>query len=255
MTNMTLEQFFSVYPEVAVGFSGGTDSSYLLYAGCLFAKRIRAYYVRTEFQPVFELEDAKWLASELGADLTIVQTDILNVPRVAENSAGRCYYCKTAVFSAIVKEAHKDGFSVVCDGTNASDRTEDRPGMRALGELHIRSPLRECRLSKTDIRRLSKEAGLFTWNKPAYACLATRIPTGQHITADMLARVEHAENELFSLGFTDFRVRVTGTAAKLQFTAEQMTEAFLKREKIRSALSEYFRDVLLDLNARQEQQN
>ena len=248
---MTLELFFSKHPDAAVALSGGTDSSYLLYAGYTFAKRIRAYYVQTVLQPQVELEDARRLTSDLGICLSVVKLDILGVPHIAENPSNRCYYCKAALFSAIVKEALKDGFPIVLDGTNASDKTDERPGMQALSELGVRSPLKECGLTKQDIRSLARKAGLFTWNKPAYACLATRIPTGQHITTDMLTRVDHAEQKLFSLNFTDFRVRITGTAAKLQFTAVQLPEAFRKREKIRSVLSEYFSDILLDLKPRQ----
>ena len=251
---MTLEQFFSEYSEVAIGFSGGTDSSYLLYSALRYAKRVRAYYVKTVFQPQFELDDAQLLAGLLGTEITVITVAVLEVPRITENPENRCYYCKTALFSAIAKQAAADGFSVLLDGTNASDRLTDRPGMKALKELHVHSPLRDCGFTKQDIRRLSREAGLFTWNKPAYACLATRIPSGRRIDADMLARVEHAENKLFSLGFSDFRVRVLGSAAKLQFVSRQMTEAFTRREEIKKELSVYFKDILLDLTPRQEEQ-
>ena len=110
--------------------------------------------------------------------MTVVEADILAVPEAAANGPQRCYHCKTALFSQLRQAAREDGYTVLLDGTNASDDAGDRPGMRALRELEVRSPLRECGLTKEEVRRRSREAGLFTWDKPAYACLATRIPTG-----------------------------------------------------------------------------
>ena len=139
---------------------------------------------------------------------------------------------------------------MLLDGTNASDDEGDRPGMRALREMAVRSPLRECGITKEQVRQRSKEAGLFTWNKPAYACLATRIPTGQPITGEQLAATERAENYLFSLGFTDFRVRRLGRNAKLQFRQEQMEQVLAHREQILAALKADYDQVWLDLEAR-----
>ena len=252
---MDLETFFQENPVVALGFSGGVDSSYLLYAGMHFGAKVKAYYVKAAFQPQFELEDALRMASILGADLTVIETDILSVPHVAENPSNRCYYCKTAIFSLIKETAAKDGYSILLDGTNASDDSGDRPGMRALEELSIRSPLKECGITKSEVRRLSKGAGLFTWDKPAYACLATRVPAGIAITAEMLSRIERAENALFAMGFTDFRVRLTGSAAKLQFPESQMPEVLKRREDIIEQLHADFDSILLDLAGRQTKEN
>ena len=190
---MDLQEFFQQNPEVAIAFSGGVDSAYLLYEACRHAKRVRAYYVQSEFQPQFELDDAKRLAEELHADMQVLQVSALAVPEVKANPANRCYYCKQAIFGAIKNAAEADGFPVLLDGTNASDEEGDRPGMQALRELSVLSPLRECGLTKDEIRRRSKDAGLFTWDKPAYACLATRIRTGEEITAGKLAAAEEAE--------------------------------------------------------------
>ena len=244
---MTLQDFFQENPRVALGFSGGVDSAYLLHAGVSYGADIHPYYVKTAFQPQFELEDAQRLCHQLGVSMTVVELDILSVPQVAANPADRCYYCKSALFGALQRQALADGYSLLIDGTNASDDAGDRPGMRALRELSVRSPLRECGLTKPEIRRLSKEAGLFTWDKPAYACLATRIPTGQAITARQLSQVEQAEDLLFSLGFTDFRVRILGEAARLQFPEAQLEEAFRRRQEILPSLREIFPQVLLDL--------
>ena len=247
---MTLEQFFQENPRCALGFSGGVDSAYLLYAGVKAGADIRPYFIKTVFQPAFELADAQKLAEGLGAEVTVLELDALADPRVAANPADRCYYCKQNLFRTLKDRAIADGYPVLLDGTNASDEAGDRPGMRALAELSVRSPLRECGLTKAEIRARSREAGLFTWDKPAYACLATRVPAGETITADILARVEGAEDALFRLGYTDFRVRVFHGAARLQLPRGQMERAVREAETIQAALKPYFTPILLDLEGR-----
>ena len=247
---MTLEQFFQENPRCALGFSGGVDSAYLLYAGVKAGADIRPYFIKTAFQPAFELADARKLAEGLGAEVTVLELDALADPRVAANPADRCYFCKQNLFRTLKERAIADGYPVLLDGTNASDEAGDRPGMRALAELSVRSPLRECGLTKAEIRARSREAGLFTWDKPAYACLATRVPAGEAITADLLARVEGAEDALFRLGYTDFRVRVFHGAARLQLPRGQMERAVREAETIQAALKPYFTPILLDLEGR-----
>lgn len=247
---MTLEQFFQENPRCALGFSGGVDSAYLLYAGVKAGADIRPYFIKTAFQPAFELADAQKLAEGLGVEVTVLELDALADPRVAANPADRCYYCKQNLFRTLKDRAIADGYPVLLDGTNASDEAGDRPGMRALAELSVRSPLRECGLTKAEIRACSREAGLFTWDKPAYACLATRVPAGETITADILARVEGAEDALFRLGYTDFRVRVFHSATRLQLPRGQMERAVREAEKLRQALKPYFTPILLDLEGR-----
>ena len=148
------------------------------------------------------------------------------------------------------EQARRDGHTLLLDGTNASDDAGDRPGMKALRELAVESPLRLCGLTKADVRAASKEAGLFTWDKPAYACLATRVPTGQAITKEDLARVEKAEDALFALGFTDFRVRLLADAARIQLPEDQWDRAAGQRKKILAALKPWFSAVTLDLETR-----
>ncbi|NLB39450.1 MAG: TIGR00268 family protein, partial [Clostridiales bacterium] len=179
---MTLQEFFKDNPRAALGFSGGVDSSYLLWAGRHYGADIRPYFVKTAFQPAFELADAKRLASDVGAEITVIEADILTNPLVCGNAADRCYHCKSTIFGTLASRALQDGYTLLLDGTNASDDANDRPGMRALKELHVRSPLREAGMTKQEVRQLSREAGLFTWDKPAYACLATRVPTDTVIT-------------------------------------------------------------------------
>ena len=145
---MTLQEFFRENPRVALAFSGGVDSAYLLYAALRNGAQVRAYYVKSAFQPQFELDDAMALAYQLQADVKILELDVLSDPQIAENPANRCYYCKKRIFSAIAKQAAEDGFPVLLDGTNASDDAQDRPGMQALKELNVLSPLRLCGLTK-----------------------------------------------------------------------------------------------------------
>ena len=126
---------------------------------------------------MFEYNDAMRLAEQIGARVRVIEVDVLADERVRQNPSNRCYYCKQAIFGNILRAAAEDGYTLILDGTNASDDEGDRPGMKALKELQVRSPLRECGLTKDMIRQLSRQAGLFTWDKPAYACLATRIRT------------------------------------------------------------------------------
>ncbi len=249
----TLKEFFDENRKVAVAFSGGVDSSYLLYAAVKGGAEVIAYYVKSQFQPQFELEDARRIADYTGAEMKVLEADVLCDPVVTANPKDRCYHCKRRIFSTIIEAARKDGFSTILDGTNFSDDIADRPGYRALGELKVLSPLRICGLTKAEIRRLSKEAGLFTWNKSAYACLATRIPTGDEITAQKLDMTERAENLLFSLGFEDFRVRYLDGYARIQVRKSQLGKIVDNRDRIIDEFRKDYRGVLLDLETRDEQ--
>ena len=247
---MTIQDFFKQNPEAAVAFSGGVDSAWLLHEACAYARRAAAYYVRTPFQPDFELEDARDTAQRLGAPLTVLDFDILTVPQAAANPPDRCYHCKRALFSRLLEAAEADGFPVVLDGGNASDDAGDRPGMRALTELGVRSPLRECGLTKEDIRAGARDAGLPVWDKPSYACLATRIPARTAITRDMLSRVARGEGVLMEMGFVDFRLRLRGEGALLQVRREQMARAQELLAQVRSRLRGDFAVVELDSTPR-----
>ncbi len=243
---MTIQEFFEVNKKIAIAFSGGVDSAYLLYAAVKAGADVKAYYVKSVFQPGFEFRDAKELAELIGCDLSVIEADVLSDETVAANPPDRCYYCKQHIMGAITEAAKADGYDTVCDGTNASDDADDRPGFKALAEYGIKSPLRECGLTKEDIRKASKEAGLPTWNKPAYACLATRILTGERITAEKLGTTEKAESIIYGMGFRDFRVRMRGSRALCQFTSAQLVEAIKREEEIRGALSELYDEVRID---------
>lgn len=243
---MELRDFFAAHPRAALAFSGGVDSSYLLYAGLRWAEKLGVYYVKSAFQPEFERRDALRMADGLGAQVTVLEADVLSCAAVTDNPPDRCYYCKRVIMSTIKAAAKADGFDLVLDGTNYSDDISDRPGFKALGEEGVLSPLRLCALTKARIRQLSREAGLFTWDKPAYACLATRVKTGERITAGILQAVEKSEDALFSLGFSDFRVRTSEGRARLQFIPEQLPEAQRRFDEIRSLLAPYFTQIEID---------
>ena len=241
---MKLNEFFTEHNKIALAFSGGADSSYLLYAAKESSADVQPYYVKSQFQPEFEHEDARRLAAELGVMLREISVDVLQLDEVTDNPSNRCYYCKKCIMGAIRKAASADGYDTIIDGTNASDDGGDRPGMKVLTEENILSPLRICGITKAELRRLSHEAGLFTWDKPAYACLATRVPTGEKITAEKLAAVEQS--------FTDFRVRLRDGGALLQFTEKQQPRAQAEFEAINAELSKYFAAIKLDQKARPE---
>ena len=251
---MTLQEFFEAHPKAALAFSGGVDSSYLLYAARQLGADVKAYYVKTAFQPEFEYQDALRLASQLGADIQVLTLDVLACPDVTVNPKNRCYFCKQHIFGNILRQAKADGYDTVLDGTNASDQVSDRPGMKALQEMKVLSPLRLTGLTKAEIRRLSQEAGLFTWDKPSYACLATRIPAGTEITGADLARTEWAEDHLMSLGFRDLRVRqLGGDLALVQLPEAQMDTFLALRGEITRTLKTRYAGVILDMEARNGQ--
>ena len=247
---MELRDFFIQHPRTALAFSGGTDSAYLLYAARAAGAQARPYFLNTPFQPAFELADARRLCGELGAELTVLEADVLACPEVAANPPDRCRHCKRILFTRLLERAAEDGLPTVIDGTNASDDAGDRPGMKVLRELGILSPLRLCGITKGEVRRRSRAAGLFTADKPSYACLATRIPAGIPLTAAALAGIEAAEGRVAALGFTDFRVRAFHGCARLQVCAEQMPRAVALGAELREALAPDFGAVLLDLSPR-----
>ncbi|MCL2663197.1 MAG: ATP-dependent sacrificial sulfur transferase LarE [Oscillospiraceae bacterium] len=248
---MQLQQFFEENPRIAIAFSGGVDSSYLLYAAKAAGADVHAYYVKAEFQPQFEFEEAVYIAKLLDIPLTVETMSVLSEPDVVSNSAERCYHCKMKILERLWALAHADGYTVLCDGTNADDDESDRPGMKALREQGVVSPLRDGGLIKNNIRILSKKAGLPTHNKPAYACLATRVPTGTAITREFLTKIERAEGALFEMGFSDFRVRlIPPDTAKIQMPEKQWKKAAATRERIFKALESDFSSVVLDMEFR-----
>lgn len=249
---MTLQEYFNANPKGALALSGGVDSAYLLHCAQAAGAQVQPYFAETQFQPAFERRDAAQLCSGLGLPLKVLALDVLADAQVRRNPPERCYYCKRKLFSAIAAAAAQDGYRLLWDGTNASDAVMDRPGMRALQELQVQSPLRLCGLTKAQIRAGAKAAGLPVWDKPAYACLATRVQPGMRITAENLARIERAEQALFTLGFRDFRVRQRGDTALLQLPQAQLPRALEQRKMLLQALRAEFSAAVLDLEARDE---
>ena len=245
-----LQAWFAAHPRFVLAFSGGCDSAYLFYAATVCGADFAACYVKSAFQPEFELEDARRLARELGREIDIIELDVLSDEKVRTNPKDRCYFCKQRIFSAICARARALGHELVIDGTNASDDAGDRPGMRALRELRVESPLRSCGISKAEVRALSKEAVLFTWNKPAYACLATRIPAGTPIDGETLEKIERAEAALTRLGFSDFRARIAGGGVRLELTESDMAHLMECRAEVCAALDTDFDGIALDLRPR-----
>ncbi len=247
---MTLEDFFALHRKAALAFSGGVDSAYLLYEAVKNKADVKPFMVKTAFVPEFAVKYAVNIGKMLGTDAEIIELDILNTADICDNTNMRCYFCKSVMLGAVKAAAKKEGYNLIIDGTNADDNAAERPGMAAAKELGVISPLKECGISKSEIRRLSKEAGLFTWDMPSYSCLATRIHQGEKITSEVLKKVEKSESLLFKLGFSDFRVRVYNGAARIQLKKEQLPLIIENREEILNNLKPMFDDVLLDLNTR-----
>jgi pyridinium-3,5-biscarboxylic acid mononucleotide sulfurtransferase len=183
---MSLDEFCSEHKKVGLAFSGGCDSSYLLSVLLDKGVVVKPYMVKTAFQFDFELDDAHAVAKELGVSLEVIEADILCQEQICLNSSKRCYYCKRFIFGSIKKRMLESGYSVLVDGTNASDMPKRRPGFWALLELGVLSPLRLADLTKADIRQASRARGLFTAEKPSFSCLATKIPAQTPITQKCL---------------------------------------------------------------------
>ena len=247
---MTLETFFREHPRAVLGFSGGVDSAYLLYAAKAAGAEVHPCFVQSPFQPSGALAEARALAAAMGLELAVLELDPLADENIAANGPRRCYFCKKTIFSALKGFAGEKGIPDILDGTNASDDAGDRPGFQALRELGILSPLRTCGLTKADIRARAREAGLSVWDKPSNSCLATRIPAGTPITAEALARVDGAESALRALGFSGLRVRLAGSALHLELPEGQIPQCAEMGAAVRKALAPYGEKILLDLKGR-----
>ena len=247
---MKIESFFEENKRFALAYSGGVDSSYLLYEASKAGLDFKAYFLKAVFVPSFEFEEAIKFARENGVEPVIIEANPLASDEVRANPSNRCYYCKTMLFSKIIEKAKADGYDMIIDGTNASDPEDDRPGMKALRELGVRSPLREVGLTKAEIRSELKKAGIPMWNKPAYACLATRIPHGMELTVDVLKKVEVSEKFLMEMGFSDFRVRVFEDSCRIEVREEQLGKLISEREAILGEFKKNFKYVMLDLEVR-----
>lgn len=233
----------------AVAFSGGVDSTFLLAVSHeLLKERCIAITSDSPLIPRHEAKTASDFCREKGIKQIVFDPDVLSDPLIRENSADRCYFCKKTIFYEIMKIASDNGIDHVFDGTNKDDEGDFRPGMKALTELGVESPLRQAGLTKKDIRELSKEMGLDTWDMPSFACLATRIPYGQEITTELLGRIESAEKILREEGFKQYRVRAHGDLARIEVMPCDMDMLLKKRALISEGIKDAgFKFVTMDL--------
>ena len=216
-----LEEIIKGLGSVAVAFSSGVDSSFLLKtAHDLLGGNAVAVTARSCVFPTRELEEARAFCAAEGIRHAVVNADVFAIEGFAGNPPDRCYICKKNLLTKIMNAAGEIGIGTVAEGSNADDVGDYRPGMRAVAELGVRSPLKEAGLTKAEIRLLSKELGLQTWDKPPYACLATRFVYGETITEGKLAAVEQAEQKLMELGFRQARVRLHGNIARIEIAPE-----------------------------------
>lgn len=237
------------YGGVAVAFSGGVDSTFLLkVAHDALGSRCVAVTVRSCLFPKRELAEAACFCANEGVRQLMVDPDGGFMDGIVHNPPDRCYICKRGLFGLMLNAAAAEGMSVVCEGSNTDDLGDYRPGLRAVAELGIQSPLRGCGLSKREIRALSAELGLPTADKPSFACLASRIPYGEKITSEKLGMVERAEDFLRDAGFRQVRVRVHGNVARIEVEPERLADVLGMRERITDALKGAgFSYVALDL--------
>ncbi|CCC57653.1 ATP-dependent sacrificial sulfur transferase LarE [Caloramator australicus] len=213
--------------SVAVAYSGGVDSTFLLkVASDVLKDKVIAVTATSSTYPERELNEAKKYANEFGVKHIIIVSEELEIEGFSKNPIDRCYYCKKELFTKIYKVANENGIEYVVDGSNYDDLGDYRPGMIAAKELKVISPLKEAQLTKQDIRELSKKYDLPTWNKPAFACLSSRFPYGHEITEGKLKMVERAEELLLSLGFRQVRVRHHGDIARIEVAKEEREKFF-----------------------------
>lgn len=236
--------------RVVVAFSGGVDSTLLLKAAldALGSDHVLAVTADSETYPTREMEEATRIARELGANHRVIQTSELNIPGYQENTPNRCYFCKQNLFQHLQQYLQNEGYEHIVYGLIADDMGEHRPGYKAAVEQGVRGPLQEAGLYKHEIRELSRQLGLPTWDKPSFACLSSRIAYGEFITQEKLTRVDRAERFIMSLGIRQVRVRTHDTVARIEVEADDMPILLKNREAVMDALTSYgYTFVTMDL--------
>ncbi len=246
-----LREILSTYPNLLVAYSGGVDSTFLLKTAVevLHDKAMGVVGISPSL-PQAELKEALQIAQDFHLPVETITTHEMEDTRYTANPTNRCYFCKKELFGEIYDYARRYGFQFIADGTNRDDSSDFRPGMQAASEFSVKSPLKEARLHKTEIRWLSRRMGLPTWNKPEMACLSSRFPTGTPITVERLKQVEHAEAFLKQLGFTQVRVRYLGSQARIELDKTEIPR--LLKPKTREQVHQYlktlgFKQVMVDL--------
>jgi uncharacterized protein len=244
-----LKGWMGQWRSVLIAYSGGVDSALVAAAAhrVLGPKALACIGVSASY-PVREQRDAIALAERLGLAYRLVDTDEQSDPGYAANAANRCYFCKSHLFARLQEIARDEGWDVVLDGTHADDLGEDRPGRVAAGEKGVRSPLAELRIGKAGVRAIAHALVLPVWDKPAMACLASRVPHGTPITPELLLQIERAEDALVDLGFTQFRVRHHGDIARVELPVADMPKALTHRDALVVRIKAAgYRHVCLDL--------
>lgn len=246
-----LKTYLRSLGSLAVAYSSGVDSTFLLkVAHDVLGDKAIAITATSSFYPKRESQEASDFCKSKGIKQIIVASEELDIPEIRHNPTNRCYLCKKDLFTKILSIAKENGIDNVAEGSNMDDMGDYRPGLKAIAELGIKSPLRECDLYKEEIRALSKEMGLPTWNKPSFACLASRFVYGEEITIQKLKMVEKAEEALLKLGFKQFRVRIHGeNLARIEVLPADLEKLFSLRETISKALHEVgFTYITMDLS-------
>lgn len=227
--------------SVAVAFSGGVDSTFLLrIAHDVLGEKAVAVTISSCFFPKWELDEAKAFCRAEGIPQIVCRFDGLDIPGFRKNPKDRCYLCKRELLGSILREAERHHLAHVIEGSNMDDAGDYRPGLRAIEELSVQSPLKSAGLWKREIRALSKEMGLPTWDKPSYACLASRIPYGDEISEEKLAMVERAEHLLLDMGFHQVRVRIHDRMARIELLPHEFKQ--LMQENVRATIVKEFKE-------------
>jgi len=247
-----LQEIFKSMEKVLVAFSGGVDSTLLLKVAqdTIGNKNVLAVTALSPLYPERELAGVKKLIQTLGAKHRLIQSNELEIPGFSKNPSNRCYYCKSKLFKELLDLAKEEAIPFVVEGSTLDDDKDHRPGRLAIQELGIRSPLKEAHFTKMEVRELSMALGLPTWDKPSFACLASRFPYGEEITEQRLRMVDEAEDFLFGLGFKQVRVRHYGDLARIEILKEEMERLMngSLREKVVKRLREIgYTYVTLDL--------
>ncbi len=235
--------------QVLIAFSGGVDSTFLLkVAHNVLGNNVIAVTASSETYPKSELKEAKRLAKKIGVRHIIIDSEETNIKEFKNNPTNRCYYCKKELFSKLREIAKKNGIKYILDASNYDDINDFRPGMKAAEELNVKSPLKEARLTKNEIRLLSKNVGLDTWNKPSFACLASRFPYGNKITKEKLMVIDKAESYLRKLGIGQLRIRYHNNIARIEVDKKDFSVLLKNSDKINNQLKKSgFDYITLDL--------